>query len=162
MKPKSMKDQIDLSKMESVVVEGDFTRLRRHWCSPTEEFWQGLYDQVPVERYWARASRGDGLAGYEKLYRKHLSPGARVLEAGCGVGQVVLALRYEGYDAWGIDFQAKTIVILKERFPDVSFDRADIRSLPQRFLRSGIDRSLGALLPRRFFGHMVMFVAEKA
>jgi SAM-dependent methyltransferase len=67
------------------------------------------------------------------LYLKHLSRGARLLEAGCGVGQVVLALRAHGFDAYGLDYAARTVERLRRRFPQVPFHRGDIRELPYQY-----------------------------
>lgn len=53
-----------------------------------------------------------------------------MLEAGCGVGQVVLALRARGYDCHGIDYAKSTIELLNTEFPDVPFYYGDIRSIP--------------------------------
>ncbi len=38
------------------------------------------------------------------------APGARVLDVGCGVGQVVATLAREGFDAWGVDVAEANIV----------------------------------------------------
>lgn len=51
-------------------------------------------------------------AFYAKFTRtlRPSAPGARVLDVGCGVGQVVATLAREGFDAWGVDVAEANIV----------------------------------------------------
>jgi ubiquinone/menaquinone biosynthesis C-methylase UbiE len=46
------------------------------------------------------------------------------------VGQVVLAMRANGYNCFGLDFASSTIQMLNNEFPDVPFHKGDIRCLP--------------------------------
>src|SRR5690349_8022592 len=39
----------------------------------------------------------------EEMIRRHASPGARILDVGCGPGELVLSLLDQGYDARGVD-----------------------------------------------------------
>jgi len=126
-----MPDRIDLSQMESVVITiGQYQRIRRHWISPKEHFWDEIWDTADAKSYWKLALTGKGLGEYEPLFRKYLAPGSKILEAGCGLGQVVLALRYLGHDAHGLDYASRTIALLQKHFPEVPFKQGDIRDLP--------------------------------
>jgi SAM-dependent methyltransferase len=53
-----------------------------------------------------------------------------VLEGGCGWGQLVQALRYQGYKVLGIDFAEKTIRKIKEVIPELAVQVGDVRNLP--------------------------------
>ncbi len=126
-----MPDRIDLSQMDSVPVRPNgFLRLRRHWAEPDEDFWGRIWDGVAAESYWSDALAGRLAIDYTKLFRLHLLPQSRILEAGCGVGQVVLALRQWGHDCWGLDYSERTIARLNEKFPEVPFRVGDVRQLP--------------------------------
>ena len=127
-----MPDQIDLSKMQSVPMMGPYgyLRLYRHWCEPDGAMWDKVWKNTPSNDYWRSALRGQLSSDLERPFLKYLSKGARILEAGCGVGQVVLALRARGFDCYGLDFAKTIIETLNNRFPDIPFDHGDIRSLP--------------------------------
>lgn len=55
-------------------------------------------------------------AFYAKFTRtlRPATPGARVLDVGCGVGQVVATLAREGFDAWGVDVAEANITRSKQ------------------------------------------------
>lgn len=127
-----MPDLIDLSKMDTVVVNGPygFERLERYCEPPTSEYWDNLWNRTDGKSYWARAEQGKALGDFGHLYLRHLRKGASILEAGCGLGQVVLSLRALGYDCHGLDYAEKTIGNLNSIFPDVPFHVGDIRKLP--------------------------------
>lgn len=127
-----MPDQIDLSKMQSVPVMGPngHLRLLRHWREPDSSMWDDIWANTSAQDYWRDALAGQLAPDYAPLFLKHLPSGARVLEAGCGIGQVVLAMRAKGFDCYGLDYAADTIRLLNREFPDVPFDQGDIRSLP--------------------------------
>jgi ubiquinone/menaquinone biosynthesis C-methylase UbiE len=65
----------------------------------------------------------------QRLFLKYLSQGAKILEAGCGLGDIVLALRARDFGCYGLDFAGNVIKTLNENFPDMPFHRGDIRSL---------------------------------
>jgi ubiquinone/menaquinone biosynthesis C-methylase UbiE len=125
-------DQIDLSRMESIPVMGPngYYRLHRHWLEADGSMWDGIWDKTPSRDYWRDAMAGKMAQDYERLFSKYLMPGNRILEAGCGVGQMVIALRARGFDCVGLDFASRTIEMLNERFPEVPFRQGDIRALP--------------------------------
>lgn len=127
-----MPDQIDLSKMESIPVMGPngYLRLHRHWRQADSSMWDDIWGKTPSRDYWQSALNGQMADDYRRIFLKYLPPGGKVLEAGCGVGQVVLALRAHGYNCFGIDYAENTIKLLNQQFPDVPFDHGDIRHLP--------------------------------
>lgn len=61
-----------------------------------------------------------------------LSPGARVLDAGCGLGRFVAALQEEGIDAVGVDISAIAIAEAKRSYPGPTYVIADLmQPLPE-------------------------------
>jgi 2-polyprenyl-3-methyl-5-hydroxy-6-metoxy-1,4-benzoquinol methylase len=47
--------------------------------------------------------------GYRRDIRPHLPPVGRVLDIGCGQGELVRLLVADGYDAWGVDISAEQV-----------------------------------------------------
>lgn len=127
-----MPDQIDLSKMQSVPVIGPngFLRLHRYWREPDGAMWDEIWGNTSSREYWKDALEGQLAPDYKEFFLKYLPSGAKVLEAGCGVGQVVLAMRSNGFNCFGLDYASDTIQMLNKEFPEVPFHQGDIRSLP--------------------------------
>jgi len=85
---------------------------------------------------WNQASvhRGDrdGWEGYyhrwmKRVYCSLVPPGQRVLEIGCGRGDLLAALKPEF--GVGVDFSEKMLCIAVKRHPDLQFIQADAQSL---------------------------------
>jgi len=62
-----------------------------------------------------------------KIYQFCIPQGARVLEVGCGKGDLLAAL--QPASGMGVDFSAKMIAAARERHPDLTFVCADAQSL---------------------------------
>jgi SAM-dependent methyltransferase len=62
--------------------------------------------------------------------KRHLAPGARVLDGGCGRGDKVFALRRAGFDAIGLDFAEETTRAVHAAVPELPVVCADVRRLP--------------------------------
>jgi SAM-dependent methyltransferase len=61
-----------------------------------------------------------------------LTPGARILDVGCGPGRHALALGRRGFEVVGVDISERFIALAQENTPDgiaVTFERADARTL---------------------------------
>lgn len=142
-----MPDQIDLSKMQSFPVMGTngYDRLHRYWREPTGEMWDEIWNKTPSADYWSGSLSGQLASDQKRLFLKYLPKGSKLLEAGCGVGQVVLALRARGFDCYGLDFAENIIKLLNKQFPDVPFHCGDIRSLPYEDASFGGYISLGVI-----------------
>lgn len=87
---------------------------------------------------YASGHLGYGLLGH--IFLKYLPKRGRILEAGCGIGQYVLALCARGYNCMGMDFALKTIQNLKKHFPDIPVMVGDICHLNMK------DESLDAYI----------------
>lgn len=105
--------------------------------------WDNVWRGHDVKSYLASASTGN-LGEYEFLTRV-LPKDRPVLEAGCGLGQFVAALRQRGYTVEGVDFAEATIRVVREHLPDLPVRVGDIYRLevPDGFYGGYI--SLGVL-----------------
>ena len=62
--------------------------------------------------------------------RKYLSPGAKILEGGCGQGTAVHTLHHHGFDVYGIDYAKETVIKINQYAPELKVKFADVRQLP--------------------------------
>ena len=92
---------------------GFWDRHWREWLTPERYTWaeQGCLPdiEIPVIRY--------------------LSHQGKVLEAGCGPGWYVLALRCRGYDAEGVEYATETVRRVRELYPDLPVRVGDVTHL---------------------------------
>jgi 2-polyprenyl-6-hydroxyphenyl methylase/3-demethylubiquinone-9 3-methyltransferase len=84
--------------------------------------------------YWRRDAPppcGDPLAGRRlELLRRELARPARVLDAGCGAGDLVAALAADGHDVVGLDVSAEALATAARRHPGARFVRHSVEELP--------------------------------
>jgi SAM-dependent methyltransferase len=107
------------------------------------DFWDRHWEEAnkSSSEFYSRYASGDlgyGLLGY--IFLKYLPKGGRILEAGCGRGQFLLALCARGYNCMGIDFAFKSILNLKKHFPDIPVMAGDVCHLSMK------DQSLDAYI----------------
>lgn len=67
------------------------------------------------------------IIGYTK---KYLVPGTKIFEGGCGLGEKVSALHYNGYDAYGVDYAKETVKKINQYAPELKVKVGDVRDLP--------------------------------
>lgn len=91
-----------------------------------DDLWSGL-----SEDWYKDAERGR-LGPFEIPFTRYLPRSGRILEAGCGVGQHVLALRVRGYDCEGIDWAEQTVARVRSVRSDVPIRAGDVTRLPAR------------------------------
>jgi len=85
------------------------------------------------DRHW-QAARAEGRipnahSGAMVLTRKHLAPGSRLLEGGCGLAGGVRALQAVGYDAYGVDYAPATVENIRREAPGLQVRLGDVRGL---------------------------------
>lgn len=93
----------------------------------TPEFWDKHWE-IENLRHYLTKSKGDSI--FTPAVKQYLPQGATVLEGGCGRGQIVHGLQYQGYNAIGIDFAEQTVERIKQAVPDLDIRLGDVRNLP--------------------------------
>jgi len=79
----------------------------------------GLVEQYRRQERWRRWDDALALLPLER--------GERVLDIGCGVGDVASRLNGRGVDVLGIDANAELIAAARARYPHVPFKKADVQ-----------------------------------
>jgi 2-polyprenyl-3-methyl-5-hydroxy-6-metoxy-1,4-benzoquinol methylase len=65
-----------------------------------------------------------------RITRRYLPDGSRVLEGGCGLGDIVHALDRAGFRATGVDFAPKVVDAINRHWPHLNVLEGDVRALP--------------------------------
>jgi len=104
----------------------DYRALAYFQQAATPEFWDKHWNKVDLQTY-LRRSKNDRL--FIPLVKKYLPKQSVVLEGGCGRGQIVHALQYQGFKAIGVDFAFETIKRIKEAVPELDVRHGDLRAL---------------------------------
>lgn len=94
----------------------------------TPDFWDEHWHS---ENYRASIERGRNSRLILNTLRKYIpDKKGRILEGGCGRGQVVYCMHAHGYESIGIDWAEKTIAKTKEVLPELDVRVGDLTSLP--------------------------------
>lgn len=92
--------------------------------------WQELTGGTSGNEYAARfealARSGKDVHGEASFCAALLPEGARVLDAGCGTGRVMIRLAELGHDCVGIDLDASMLDVARERAPELPWYRTDL------------------------------------
>lgn len=88
------------------------------------------YDQIAA-RYaaWSLTERRAERERYTQRLIDQLDPGAKLLELGCGSGNITTKRLAEHFDVTGVDLSAEQIALAKQHVPQASFIHADMTSL---------------------------------
>jgi SAM-dependent methyltransferase len=104
-------------------------RLALFHCTREHEvYWDHYWSPEVIKDLIQKGQKGD-LGEFESLFLRHLPEKAKVLEAGCGPGHVVAALRARGYAVTGVDYEQKTIDEVKQMMPDLDLRLGNVLSL---------------------------------
>ncbi len=95
---------------------------------PSEQFWFDLWGERLRQNYFEAADRGN-LQDLEKILTRTLKKDGRHVEAGCGLGYWVAALKARGYQIEGLDYSRKLIELIQTVRPDLPVRRADVLNL---------------------------------
>ena len=95
----------------------------------------GTYQKTRINHWDAIARKTDSWRGWSaayherlaEVYRFWIAPGQRVLELGCGRGDLLAALKPS--KGVGVDFSPEMILRAKKRYPDLTFIEADCHHL---------------------------------
>jgi SAM-dependent methyltransferase len=111
--------------MQRVYTNG---RLVYYKKAATAAYWDSVWSDKETDKLYAHAQKGD-LGYYENIFPKYLPQQGKILEAGCGQGQIVLALTVLGYDVEGVDYAENTIQFIKSKFPQLHVRVGDVTAL---------------------------------
>jgi SAM-dependent methyltransferase len=118
-------------RRDRIVVEQDRVtgvRLKHYSNTADIAYWTDLWKSA-IDVSYVRESRGHLPHQLRGTFRRWVKPGARTLEAGCGLGQFTIAAHALGYRAEGLDWSSETIDILRQRFASIPWHVGDARHL---------------------------------
>jgi SAM-dependent methyltransferase len=77
---------------------------------------------------------------FDQILRGNISPGMRVLDAGCGGGRSIQYLLREGYEVFGVDVNAEAVAAVRKMaselapgLPAENFQVASVEAMPFAF-----------------------------
>ncbi len=126
--------------------EGD--RLVYYRKKADAAYWDQLWKNCLTAEQYNDAAEGK-LAYLEEPFIRYLPKDGKILEAGCGVGEVVLAVCTRGYDCEGVDWGRETIEAVHKLKPDLPVRSGDVTALdvPDKYYSACI--SLGVVEHRK-------------
>jgi SAM-dependent methyltransferase len=93
-------------------------------------------DEKATPEFWDRRWQNEGKPGpvdpraeVITVTAKYLSPGACILEGGCGRANKVKAMAAAGYRVIGVDFAEDSVKQARLHYPDLDVRQGDVRSL---------------------------------
>jgi SAM-dependent methyltransferase len=95
--------------------------------SATRQFWEEHWGPIGPDTF-ALADHGY-LQWLEVPFRRHLPKVGCILEAGCGPGQVLQAMRVRGYEVEGIEWAADLVERVKQLRPDMPIRAGDATAM---------------------------------
>jgi len=90
-------------------------------------YWDALWESRPVD--YRRARTGHLPPHLHRVVRRHLRPGGRILEAGCGPAEFTVALTARGFAAEAVDWAPRTVERLRVTSPEIQVRQGDVRRL---------------------------------
>jgi SAM-dependent methyltransferase len=92
------------------------------------DFWEQHWKTYLSPALYQAAERGH-LGWFEEPFIRYLPRPGRILEAGCGLGQHVLALRARSYDVEGVEWSSETVKAVRALYPDLPIRVGDVTRL---------------------------------
>jgi len=100
-----------------------------YWGRPADpSYWDDVWKERITRYAYQWAERGE-LPWIEWAVETYLPQSGRVLEAGCGLGQYVLALLRRGFRAEGVEWARETVEAVKALYPDLPIRHGDVMNL---------------------------------
>ena len=95
----------------------------------TRQAWENIWDTASVERElqemdYPRAKQAI------RIYTEHLPKNGVILEAGSGLGAIVITLRRMGYNLIGLDYAVKALHTSHSYDPSLPLVAGDVHALP--------------------------------
>ncbi|MDI3405586.1 class I SAM-dependent methyltransferase [Streptomyces cavernicola] len=94
-----------------------------------EELTGGTSGEDYAARFAALADSGKNMHGEAQFCAALVPAGARVLDAGCGTGRVMIRLAELGYDCVGVDLDASMLAVARKQAPELPWIQADLATL---------------------------------
>jgi len=91
-------------------------------------FWEDVWSRDMGLEYYKPFQSGK-LYTFEKIFSRHLPKKGRILEAGCGTAQLVVALNARGYDCIGLDFATQALGKAQELAGPLKLFSSDLTAL---------------------------------
>jgi SAM-dependent methyltransferase len=100
-----------------------------------ERFYETLEGDKYWDKYWNRIEMEKEIASFEEdfnyhLYLRYLPNQGKILEAGCGLGRLLIPLYQMGYDIEGLDYSRDAIERIKKYNPNIKARVGDVLNLP--------------------------------
>lgn len=92
----------------------------------------------------AQGQSGD-LGEYDPLVQRYAARDLPILEAGCGLSQVVAALVRRGFTVTGVDYDREVVRFVNQSFPDLDVRFGDVTALEIEDATIGLYMSLGVV-----------------
>lgn len=93
-----------------------------------KDFWEERWSKSEMGVVLS-SHRNGKLDEFENLFSRHLPHDLPILEAGCGMGQLVMALKARGYCVEGIDYASETVSRLQTIAPELNIRVGDVYRL---------------------------------
>lgn len=103
-------------------------RLLYYEATADEAFWDRHWQDNFSDKLYKQAEQGN-LDQFEAFFARYLPKEDLILEAGCGLGQYVLALGVRGYKIEGVEWGRETVAFAKRNYPDLPVKVGDITQL---------------------------------
>lgn len=134
-------------------------RPRPDAAPPTR--WERIGDTTAtpyVETFTRLLDEGEDVDGEARLADVRAPRGARVLDAGAGIGRVAAALARRGHDVTAVEKDPALVTLSRERFPEVPVVRADILDLsPDLLAAAGRPTAYDVVV---LVGNVMVYLAE--
>lgn len=119
-------------------------RLAYYGPRADASYWDTLWQSHASREALAVYAAGF-LSYFEAPFLAHLPQQGLILEAGCGTGQWVLALRARGRDCIGVDYAARALINAATLFPGTPLVAGNLLRLPVRSGACAAATSLGVV-----------------
>jgi len=115
-----------------IIVQSDVEtgrRMKYYSRAADVEYWTEMWSKLAAHQTYDRQLRGHLPHQLRDTFSRWVKPGARVLEAGCGLAHFTVAANALGYHAEGLDWSEGTIGRLGQLFPTIPWHVGDVRKL---------------------------------
>jgi glycosyltransferase involved in cell wall biosynthesis/2-polyprenyl-3-methyl-5-hydroxy-6-metoxy-1,4-benzoquinol methylase len=103
-------------------------RLAYYLETANAEFWDNHWAGSLTRGAYSEAEQGR-LGWFEEPFMRYLPRTGKILEAGCGIGQHVVALRVRGYEVTGVEWAQQTVHAARVIFPTLPVESGDVTAL---------------------------------